>query len=65
MAQIAKRLDATIAQVTLAYLMQLEGMGPLIPSASTVAQLEENAAAAQLSLDAAALAELRQVFTVV
>ncbi len=62
LATIAARLGATVAQVSLAYLLHLPGMGPLIPSASNVAQLEENAGAVRLQLEASVLGDLRQVF---
>lgn len=60
--EIAAGLDLTIAQLSLAYLHSLPGMGPLIPSASSVAQLEENAAAAAVRLEAATIDQLKQVF---
>jgi aryl-alcohol dehydrogenase-like predicted oxidoreductase len=44
-------------------MLHLPGMGPLIPSASKVAQLEENARAALVALSEDTLTELRPIFT--
>jgi aryl-alcohol dehydrogenase-like predicted oxidoreductase len=60
--KIADREGLTIAQLSLAYLLQLPGMGPLIPSASNVEQLEENAQAGTVELGAEVSEELRQIF---
>jgi aryl-alcohol dehydrogenase-like predicted oxidoreductase len=60
--QVARREGLTVAQLSLAYLLRLPGMGPLIPSASTAEQLEENARAATAELSAGALEELRRLF---
>lgn len=62
LAQLAARCGLTVAQLSLAYLLQLPGMGPLIPSASSVAQLEENARAAAVDLPAPILGELKGLF---
>ena len=43
--EIAAAEGVTMAQLTLSYMMTLPGMGPVIPAASTVAQLEQNAVA--------------------
>lgn len=60
--KIAAQEQLTIAQLSLAYLLRLPGMGPLIPSASTAEQLEENARAAAAELSAGAMAALQQIF---
>jgi len=54
---IAKTHDATAAQVALAWLISRPNV-IAIPGASSVAQLEANAAAADLELDQSELAEL-------
>jgi aryl-alcohol dehydrogenase-like predicted oxidoreductase len=54
---VAARLDATPAQVALAWVLAQGHVVP-IPGTRRVARLEENAAAAQLVLDEAALGEL-------
>ena len=60
--ELAKKEGLTIAQLSLAYMVQLPGMGPLIPSASNLEQLEENARAATVELAGDTLAELRTIF---
>ncbi len=60
--RIATQEGITIAQLSLAYLLRLPGMGPLIPSASSVEQLEENARAVAVELSGEAMATLQQVF---
>jgi aryl-alcohol dehydrogenase-like predicted oxidoreductase len=60
--QVASQENLSVAQLSLAYLLRLPGMGPLIPSASTVEQLEENTRAATVELSAGALEQLRQLF---
>ena len=55
---VGKRARATPAQVSLAWLMAQPSIAAPIVSATSVAQLDEIAAAARLKLDAAALAEL-------
>ena len=62
LAEIAEGLDLTIAQLSLAYLLSLPGMGPLIPSASNLQQLEENARAGTVELSAETLTKLRTIF---
>jgi len=57
-AQVAKRLDATPTQVALAWLLQRSPTMVPIPGTSSVAHLEENVAAAGLSLPADVVAEL-------
>lgn len=46
----AKKKGITLAQLVLAYLLTLPGMGPVIPSVSNLSQLEENAKVRQISL---------------
>jgi pyridoxine 4-dehydrogenase len=57
-ASIAARIDRTPAQVTLAWLLSLRPNILLIPGTSSAAHLEENLAAADIELDAAARAAL-------
>ncbi len=57
---VAQRVNATPAQVSLAWLMAQPSIAAPIVSATSVAQWDEIAAAARLRLDAAALAELDQ-----
>jgi aryl-alcohol dehydrogenase-like predicted oxidoreductase len=55
---VAKRIDATPAQVSLAWIMAQPSIAAPIASVTSVAQLDEIAGAARLKLDAAALKEL-------
>lgn len=50
LAQYADRFGVSMATLTLAIMLQIPGMGPVIPSASNIRQLEANAAAATLSI---------------
>jgi len=60
--QLAQAEGLTIAQLSLTYTAQLPGMGSPIPSASSVAQLEENARAGTIQLKEETLKELRTLF---
>ena len=55
---IAEGLDATAAQVALAWLLQRSSIMLPVPGTSTVAHLEENVAAAGLKLDLSTVAAL-------
>ncbi len=48
--QLAVKSGLSLSQLCLAYTLTLPGMGPLIPSASNVTQLESNAAAGTIEL---------------
>ena len=48
--EMAKEIGIEISQLVLAYTLELDGMGPVIPGASTIAQLESNAKVAQIQL---------------
>lgn len=50
LAALALQWNMKLNQLALAYLLALPGMGPVIPSSSTVSQLESNAAAARIRL---------------
>lgn len=60
--QIGRREGLTIAQLSLAYMLQLPGLGPLIPFASSVEQLEENTKAGIVTLSEDTVQELRTMF---
>ncbi|WP_276346940.1 aldo/keto reductase [Daejeonella sp. JGW-45] len=49
---ISRELNVELSQLVIAYMLSLPGMGPVIPSSSTVKQLESNAAAVKIALDA-------------
>jgi pyridoxine 4-dehydrogenase len=59
--EVAERLGATPAQVGLAWLLERRPNVLLIPGTSSLAHLEENLAAAEVELDARALADLEDV----
>ncbi|MFS8099090.1 aldo/keto reductase [Lentzea alba] len=61
LAAVAERLDATPAQVALAWVLRLPHV-QAIPKAGTVAHVQENAAARSLRLSAEDLAELDRAF---
>lgn len=50
LAALAEEWKTTVSCLALAYMLTLPGVGPAIPSASTVQQLEQNAAAGKLKL---------------
>ena len=50
LAALAEGWEMTLSELTIAYMLSLPGMGPAIPSSSTVAQLESNARAGKISL---------------
>lgn len=52
LASLAHTWHMSLNQLALAYMLTLPGMGPSIPSVSSVKQLESNAAAGTITLDA-------------
>ena len=50
LAGLAREGGLEVSQLVLAYMLTLPGMGPVIPSATTLAQLESNAAAGRAVL---------------
>ena len=61
MAAIAKAHDASVARVALAWLLQRNGVMSVIIGAKTVEQLDDNLAAADLTLSAQEMSKLDQV----
>lgn len=51
LSELAHEWDLNLSQLALAYMLTLPGMGPVIPSSSTLKQLESNAAAGKVLLD--------------
>ncbi len=51
LAALARAWGIALSQLALAYMLSLPGMGPAIPAASSVAQLESNAVAGRITLD--------------
>lgn len=56
---LAKKWELELGQLVLAYTLSLPGMGPLIPSSSTVAQVESNAKAGKIVFSESQKAEIR------
>ncbi|MBL7735281.1 MAG: aldo/keto reductase [Chitinophagaceae bacterium] len=61
LAKLALQSGCTISQLVLAYMLGMPGMGPVIPSSSSVAQLESNAAAAKLVLSEEQKETIREI----
>lgn len=61
--RIARQWNLSISQLALAYMLTLPGMGPVIPSSSTIAQLESNAAAGKIELTTEQQAEIASLFS--
>ena len=60
-AELAKRRGLTLPQLALGYVKSRRYLGALIVGATTIAQLEEDIAAAEVELDAATLADIAAV----
>lgn len=50
LSKVAGELKLELSQLVISYMLGIPGMGPVIPSSSTVKQLESNAAAGKISL---------------
>jgi len=61
LADLAKGWGMELSQLTLAYMITLPGMGPAIPSATSVKQLESNAKAGQIKLTSDQQARIKAV----
>ena len=61
LAELAHKWDMELNQLTLAYMLTLPGMGPVIPSSSNVKQLESNAAAGKIELSGEQILEVEKV----
>ncbi len=58
---ISSRLGLELNQLVLAYMLTIPGMGPVIPSASTVKQLESNAKAGKVKLSEKDILRIRKI----
>jgi aryl-alcohol dehydrogenase-like predicted oxidoreductase len=58
---LAKEWNMEISQLVLAYTLTLPGMGPVIPAASTVTQLESNARAGKIQLTEKQCLQIKQI----
>ncbi len=61
LSMLAKSWDLEISQLVLAYTLTLPGMGPVIPAASTVKQLESNGQAGKIILTEEQCLQIKQV----
>jgi aryl-alcohol dehydrogenase-like predicted oxidoreductase len=64
-APIAKRHEATLAQIALAWLLAQPGVTSVVVGASTLEQVAANARAAALALTGAEVSEIRRAFEAV
>jgi aryl-alcohol dehydrogenase-like predicted oxidoreductase len=58
---LAENAGISVNQLALAYMLTLDGMGPVIPGVSSVEQLEENARVATIKLDQELCDSIRSV----
>ena len=58
---VGRKWGMGITQLALAYMLTIPGMGPVIPSSSTIEQLEKNAAAGKVRLDDEQKSELKKI----
>jgi len=63
LAALANEWQLTLSQLALTYMLTLPGMGPVIPSSSTVEQLEKNAAAGKIQLTAEQLEQVKALIS--
>ncbi|HEX2981009.1 MAG TPA: aldo/keto reductase [Anaerolineaceae bacterium] len=61
LAGLAQAWGMQLSQLALAYTLTIPGMGPVIPAASSVRQLESNAKAGQIELSEEQRAQVKQV----
>ena len=61
LSELAHEWGMELSQLALAYMLTIPGMGPLIPSSSSVRQLESNAAAGKMKLEEEQLARIRAI----
>ncbi len=59
--ELAKAYGMELSQLVLAYTLSLPGMGPLIPAASSIQQLESNAKVGQMQLSEEQLQAIRTI----
>lgn len=61
LASISNEMGVELSQLVMAYMLTMKGMGPIIPSSSSVKQLESNAAAGKLILTDDQIARVREI----
>jgi aryl-alcohol dehydrogenase-like predicted oxidoreductase len=63
LASLAREWGIEVSQLAMAYMLTLPGMGPMIPSATSVAQLESNAKAGTIVLDSEQQRKIREALS--
>jgi aryl-alcohol dehydrogenase-like predicted oxidoreductase len=61
LAELARKWELSLSQLVLAFTLSLPGMGPVIPGASSVAQLESNAKAGSVTLTPSQIDEIKTI----
>jgi aryl-alcohol dehydrogenase-like predicted oxidoreductase len=61
LAELAHKWKMELNQLTLAYILTLPGMGPVIPSSSNVKQLESNAVAGKINLTGEQILQIEEI----
>jgi aryl-alcohol dehydrogenase-like predicted oxidoreductase len=61
LAAISDEMGVELSQLVMAYMLTMKGMGPVIPSSSSVKQLESNAAAGKLVLTDKQIARVKKI----
>jgi len=61
LADISNKIGIELSQLVMAYMLTMKGMGPIIPSSSSVKQLESNAAAGKLILTDKQIASVKKI----
>lgn len=61
LAAISDEIEIELSQLVMAYMLTMKGMGPIIPSSSSVKQLESNATAGKLILTEKQIARVKKI----
>jgi aryl-alcohol dehydrogenase-like predicted oxidoreductase len=64
LARLSKKWDITLNQLVIAYMLAIPGMGPVIPSVSSVNQLESNAMGGRITFSPEEIRAIEEVLTV-
>ncbi len=63
LALLSKAWNLTLNQLVIAYMLSLPGMGPVIPSVSSVSQLESNARGGRITFSQEEILEIEEILT--
>ena len=61
LASLSSEMGIELSQLVMAYMLTMKGMGPVIPSSSSVKQLESNAAAGKIVLTEEQIAKVKSI----